>query len=48
MRKDREDVLEIEYEDNGRKVKAEIDVRGMAPKEMMREIEKITGRDDDE
>ena len=44
----KEDVLEVGYEDNSRKVKAEIDVRGMAPGEMIREIEKLTGRDSDE
>ena len=46
MRKDKEDVLEVEYKDNGRKIKAEIDVRGMGPKEIMRKIEKLTGKDD--
>jgi len=44
---DKEDILELEYKDEGRKVKAEIDVRGMGPKKIIREIEKITGKDDD-
>ena len=47
MKNREEDVLEIEYKDKGREVKAEIDVSDMSSKEMMREIEKLTGRDGD-
>lgn len=41
------ETMEVTYEEKGRKVKETIDISNMSPEEMMEEVKRITGKDDD-